>query len=60
MATLYKNGVDIDRDSAENFLENFASSALQKDLYDMALSEFHAAGEFEYVEDNDVYLIKKD
>ena len=60
MATLYKNGVDIDRDSAENFLENFASSALQKDLYDMALSEFYAAGEFEYVEDNDVYLIKED
>ena len=60
MATLYKNGVDIDRDSAESFLENFASSGLQKDLYDMALAEFYATGEFEYVEDNDVYLIKAD
>ena len=59
MATLFKNGVDIDRDSAENFLEYFASPSLQKDLYDMALSVFNETGEFEYVEDNDVYLIKE-
>lgn len=60
MATMYKNGVDIDMAlNAADLMRVFADPATEKDMYDAGMAEYHAHGEFEFVHNNIVYLIKK-
>ena len=58
MATLYKNGERIaDQDAAVLMME-FADPVTEDYMFDAAIAELEIVGEFEFVKDNDVYLIK--
>lgn len=60
MAFLYMNGEKIVENGEAILMMEFADPLTEKDMYDAGMAEYHAHGEFEFVKDNDVYLIKKD
>lgn len=59
MATLFCNSVNVGTGSVELLAESFASFNHEPSLFNMAVNEVNENGEFEWVQDNDVYLIKK-
>ena len=59
MATLYKNDERVRENSVSMLLIEFADPFTENDLFVMARDQFLSEGEFEWVQDNDVYLIKK-
>lgn len=58
MATLYKNGEKIMENSAPTLLAEIADPVTESYMFDAAITELQFLGEFEWVQDNDVYLIK--
>ena len=58
MATLYKNDERVRENSASMLLIEFADPFTENDLFVMARDQFLSEGEFEWVQDNDVYMIK--
>lgn len=60
MATLFKNGEKIVENGAAILMMEFADPLTENYMFDAAMTELKFVGEFEFVKDNDVYLIKKD
>lgn len=58
MATLFKNGEKIMENSASILMAEFADPLTESYMFDAASTELKFVGEFEWVQDNDVYLIK--
>lgn len=57
--TLYKNGIEIDGGSKFRLIQtHFAHPVDESDMFQAAMNEFMSTGEFEFVVDNDVYLLK--
>lgn len=59
LATLHKNNVQIDWGSADALMRVFADPGSEAYMYDAAMTELNFIGSFEFVKDNNVYLIKK-
>lgn len=59
LATLHKNNVQIDWGHADALMRVFANPVSEADMYDAGMSELNLLGSFEFVKDNNVYLIKK-
>ena len=60
MATMYRNSVEIRTGGIEELAEVFAALETDPGPFNMAVWEITTNGMFEWVEDNIVYLIKKD
>ena len=60
MATLFCNSVNIGTGSVEFLAESFASFNYEPSLFDMAVWAITNKGEVGWVQNNDVYLMKKD
>lgn len=58
MATIFCNGENIGTGSPSFLAESFVSSLREPELFNMALSEITNHGEFEWVDNNEVFLIK--
>lgn len=58
MAVLYKNNERVRENSASMLLIEFADPFTENDLFVAARDQFRSEGEFEWVLNNDVYLIK--
>ena len=58
MATLFCNSVSIGTGSIEFLAESFASFNHEPSLFNMAVNEVTENGEFEWVDNNEVFLIK--
>lgn len=56
---MYRNGVEIDGGSKYRLLATyFAHPTEEADMFQSGMDEFIQTGEFEFVYDNDVYLLK--
>lgn len=56
---MYRNGVEIDGGSKYRLLATyFAHPQKEADMFQAGMDEFVQTGEFEFVYDNDVYLLK--
>lgn len=57
--TMYRNGVEIDGGSKYRLIQiYFADPVKEADMFQLAMDEFVETGEFEFVVNNDVYLLK--
>lgn len=58
IATIYKNGVEIDGGSSFRLMESyFAHPVEESDMFHAGMMQLKDAHKFEFVKDNDVYLI---
>lgn len=59
MGILVRNGVEYDPTDLVDLVHTFfASKFTEADLFDMAMSEVRNKGSFEFVENNEVFVIK--
>lgn len=57
---LFRNGIEIDGGSKRRILgQHFAHPTEESDLFNHALESFIEDGEFEWVDDNNVFLLKR-
>lgn len=56
--TMFKNGEEIDGGSSYRLMQTFADPNTELDMFYAGMDEFNESGEFEFVLNNDVYLIK--